>query len=60
MANKNTNTNKTNKQAMESFKMEVASELGVDLKDENLKSRDAGRVSGQMTKSLVEKAKSNM
>lgn len=60
MANKNTNTNKTNKQAMENFKMEVASELGVDLKDENLKSRDAGRVGGQMTKTLVEKAKSNM
>lgn len=60
MANKNTNTNKTNKQAMEKFKMEVASELGVDLKDENLKSRDAGRVGGQMTKTLVEKAKSNM
>lgn len=56
---KNNNTT-NNKKTMENFKMEVASELGVDLKSEDLKAKDAGRVGGQMTKTLVEKAKANM
>lgn len=48
------------KDAMNRFKMEVASELGVDLKSENLTAKDAGRVGGQMVKKLIEKAEKNM
>lgn len=57
------NANKSNssaKDALERMKMEVASEMGVDLKSENLTAKDAGRVGGQMTKKLVEKAEENM
>lgn len=48
------------KNAMDKFKMEVANELGVDLKSENLTAKDAGRVGGQMTKRLIEKAEQSM
>lgn len=48
------------KNAMDKFKMEVATELGVDLKSENLKARDAGKVGGTMVKRLIEKAEQNM
>lgn len=48
------------KNAMEKFKMEVASELGVDLKSENLTARDAGRVGGNIVKKLIERAESEM
>lgn len=48
------------KNAMDKFKMEVATELGVDLKSENLTARDAGRVGGTMVKRLIEKAKHNI
>ena len=48
------------KNAMDKFKMEVANELGVDLKSENLTARDAGKVGGQMVKRLIEKAEHNM
>ena len=61
------NTNSTNrvvvpeaKEAMDRFKMEVASELGVNLKSEQLTAKDAGKVGGQMTKELVEKGKNNV
>ena len=42
---------------LESMKNEIASELGVDLKSENLTAKDAGRVGGEMTKELVEEGK---
>lgn len=48
------------KNAMDKFKTEVASELGIDLKSENLTAKDAGRVGGQMVKRLIEKAENNM
>lgn len=48
------------KEAMNKFKTEVASELGVDLKSENLTARDAGKVGGTMVKKLIEKAEQNM
>lgn len=48
------------KNAMNKFKNEIANELGVDLKSQNLTSKDAGRVGGRMTKELVKKAESNM
>ena len=48
------------KDSLNKFKLEVANELGVDLKDENLTSYNAGRVGGEMTKRLVEQAKKSM
>ena len=59
-----TNTSKkANKDALNSFKMEVANELGVNLKkgyNGNLTSAQAGRVGGEMVKKMIAKAKSEM
>lgn len=60
MSNYNNHSDKEIKSALNKFKTEVASELGVDLKSENLTSRDAGRVGGQMVKRLIKKAQDNM
>lgn len=49
--------------ALEKFKYEVASEVGVTLKDGyngNLSSRDAGRIGGNMVKKLIQQAETNM
>ena len=46
------------KQALEQFKMEAASEVGVNLKqgyNGDLTSRQAGSVGGQMVKKMIEK-----
>ena len=46
------------KQALEQFKMEAASEVGVNLKNGyngELTSRQAGSVGGQMVKKMIEK-----
>ena len=55
------NNNKLNvpeaKAAMNKFKMEAASEVGVNLKDGyngHLTSREAGSVGGQMVKKMIE------
>ena len=55
------NNNKTSvpeaKEAMNRFKYEVASELGVPLKDGyngDLTSREAGSVGGQMVKKMID------
>lgn len=57
----NSNTNSINvpeaKAAMEKFKMEAASEVGVNLKNGyngDLTSREAGSVGGQMVKKMIE------
>ena len=45
------------KEAMERFKMEAASEMGVNLKDGyngDLTSREAGSVGGQMVKKMID------
>ncbi len=45
------------KNAMDRFKMEAASEVGVNLKDGyngDLTSREAGSVGGQMVKKMIE------
>lgn len=60
MSNKNRIEVPEAKNAMEKFKMEVASELGVDLKSENLTAKDAGRVGGNIVKKLIERAESEM
>lgn len=60
MGNKNRIEVPEAKEAMNKFKTEIASELGVDLKSENLTAKDAGRVGGRMTQKLIEQAMKNM
>lgn len=61
MANsKNRNETSDVKNGLNKMKEEIASEIGVDLSSENLTSKDAGRVGGQMTKKLVENAEKNI
>ena len=57
----NRNSNSINipeaREAMDKFKMEAASEVGVDLRqgyNGHLTSREAGSVGGQMVKKMVE------
>lgn len=57
----NNNSNKLTvpeaRAAMDKFKMEAASEVGVNLKEGyngNLTSREAGSVGGQMVKKMIE------
>lgn len=55
--------NKNSKTAMDNFKMEVASELGVDLKDGyngDLTSKEAGSVGGEMVKRMIKKSEDEM
>ena len=51
------------KQAMNRFKMEAASEVGVNLKEGyngDLTSRQAGSISGQMVKKMIEAYENSM
>ena len=52
------------KEAMDKFKMEVASELGVPLKNKgyngDLTSSQAGSIGGEMVKRMIAYAQSNM
>ena len=51
------------KEAMNRFKQEVASEIGVPLKDGyngDLTSREAGSVGGQMVKTMIQRYEENM
>ncbi len=51
------------REALNKFKYEVASEVGVNLKDGyngDLSSRDAGRIGGNMVKKLIETAERQM
>ncbi len=51
------------KDALNKFKMEAASEVGVDLKqgyNGHLTSREAGSVGGQMVKKMIEQYESNL
>ena len=61
------NTNKLNvpqaRAAMDKFKMEAASEVGVILKEGyngDLTSREAGSVGGQMVKKMIESYEKNL
>ena len=57
MANKNT------KKALEQFKMQAASEVGVNLNNGyngELTSRQAGSIGGQMVKKMVESYENNL
>ena len=51
------------REALDKFKMEAASEVGVNLKqgyNGHLTSREAGSVGGQMVKKMIEQYESNM
>ena len=51
------------KAALDKFKMEVAQEVGVNLKqgyNGNLTSREAGSVGGMMVKKMIESYENNM
>ncbi len=51
------------KAALDKFKMEAASEVGVNLKNGyngDLTSKQAGSVGGQMVKKMIESAEKNM
>ena len=63
----NSNSNRTlvpeAKESLNKFKYEVASEVGVNLKqgyNGDLSSKDAGRVGGNMVRKLIQQAENNM
>ena len=66
MANSNNSNKKLVPEAMDSlekFKYEVASEVGVNLKNGyngDISSRDAGRIGGNMVRKLIQQAESQM
>ena len=56
MTNSNSKTKKDAQEALDRFKMEVASEIGVNLKDGyngDLTSAEAGSVGGNMVKKMI-------
>ena len=63
-------TNNSNKKlvpeamdALDKFKYEVASEVGVTLKDGyngNISARDAGRIGGNMVRKMIQQAENSM
>ena len=63
MTNSNSKVVPEAKEALNRFKHEVASEVGITLKDGyngNLSSRDAGRIGGNMVRKLIQQAESQM
>lgn len=63
MTNSNTKVVPAAKDALNKFKYEVASEVGVNLKDGyngDLSSKDAGRIGGNMVRKLIQQAENNM
>lgn len=63
MANSNRHEVPEAKDAMNKFKMEVANEVGVNLKqgyNGDLTSRQAGTIGGNMVKKMIHKAESEM
>lgn len=60
---KATKNQKLSKNSMDKLKMEVASEIGVPLKDGyngDLTASEAGKVGGEMVKKMVKKQKKQM
>mgnify|MGYP003315248604 CR=1 FL=1 len=63
MARSNKNVVPEAMDSLERFKYEVASEVGVNLKNGyngDISARDAGRIGGNMVKKLIQKAESQM
>ena len=59
MTNSNSKVVPEAREALNRFKHEVASEVGVTLKDGyngNISARDAGKIGGQMVRKLIETA----
>ena len=51
------------KEALDKFKYEVASEVGVNLKEGyngDISARDAGRIGGNMVRKMIQQAENNM
>ena len=62
-SNSNTKVVPEDREALDKFKYEVASEVGVNLKqgyNGDLSSRDAGRIGGQMVRKLIQQAENQM
>lgn len=59
MSNLNQTEMPASKDSRSKLKMEVANELGVDLKSKNLTAKDAGRVGSEITRRLIKKAEQN-
>ena len=63
MTNSNSKVVPEAREALNKFKYEVASEVGVNLKqgyNGDLSARDAGRIGGQMVKKLIQQAENQM
>ena len=65
MANSNSNQKVVPeaREALNKFKYEVASEVGVNLKqgyNGDISAKDAGRIGGQMVRKLIQQAENNM
>ncbi len=65
MANSNSNQKVVPeaREALDKFKYEVASEVGVNLKqgyNGDISAKDAGRIGGQMVRKLIQQAESQM
>ena len=63
MTNSNAKVVPEAKEALNKFKYEVASEVGVNLKDGyngDISAKDAGKIGGQMVKKMIEQAERNM
>ena len=63
MAKSNKNVVPEAMDSLEKFKYEVASEVGVNLKNGyngNISARDAGRIGGNMVRKLIEQAENQM
>ncbi len=65
MANQNSNYKAVPEamDALEKFKYEVASEVGVTLKDGyngNISARDAGKIGGNMVRKMIQQAENQM
>ena len=65
MANSNSNKKLVPEamSALDKFKYEVASEIGVTLKDGyngDISAKDAGKIGGQMVRKMIQQAEDNM
>ena len=63
MTNSNSKVVPEAREALNKFKHEVASEVGVSLKDGyngNISARDAGKIGGNMVRKLIETAERQM
>lgn len=63
MTNSNQKVVPEAKEALNKFKYEVASEVGVNLKqgyNGDISAKDAGRIGGQMVRKMIQQAENNM